>query len=374
MGVSASFHSALLLALILLYTLQLPLSIAAAYVVICALILHPTASFSTNYRSFTLLTFAFIPIIPALLTFNHGVTPIVHAALTPILFLYARNLVDRPLEHGFMVLRSTYWWFTSIIGIGIGLKWGEPEPLGALVPWAGTNGIPTYLIVVQSVYSLLFYFREGRLPLLSCLATVVISVIGLGRGSIIISITFFLFSCVANVVQEARGFRSRVFLKLSLGLGLTVAFGYFFWSQVAEALTSWYAGSRLSLGLYDEYRAEMIQTYIRQLSGFNLIFGAGYEGTAIMFYDRNPHNSFVRAHAFFGLYSLFLILLPVAAIIFSKRVFRQKLVAVVLLSLVLVRATTEPILFPTPLDVFYIIFVLSYFRFSCRQKIRWNGI
>jgi hypothetical protein len=367
MGASASTQSALLLCMILLYTIQLPVSIVAAYVLPAILLFHPRERTAVDLSSFRLFVFTLTPLIPALLFFNHGLAPIVYAALTPSLFILARSLASRSLEHGVKVFRTTYWVFTCVISVAVAARWGEAEPLGAILPWVSTNGIPAYLIVVQCVYSLVFFLHNGRLPLLCCVATVGVSVIGLGRGSILVACALLLFSLVTNMLLNARttGFTLKIRVGSAVMLALVLVVTY--WSQVSDALVTWYAGSRLSIGLYDEYRAEMIKGYVEKLDGIKLLFGAGYEGTSITLYDRNPHNSFLRAHAFYGLYCFFLILFPVVAVFQSKRIRRQKVVAIALVTLILVRATSEPILFPTPLDFFYIALFFYYFRFSTRR-------
>lgn len=275
---------------------------------------------------------------------------------------WAYSFSRNSLNHISHVLRRVYWIFVLFIAIAYAFHWDAPEPLGAIFPWASTNGIPSYLIVVQITYSIAFYLEKNRLPLTSSLATMIVAIIGLGRGSMVIGAGILLFSFVVNLSQIQKTLRP--YIALTFGV-LTLISLSVLWGDLTEKINSGalalIEGSKFASGMFDEHRGRMLADYMAKIDALSLIFGASYDGTSInQDYGGNPHSSFIRLHSFYGLAGLFFFLTPLFLILMSRRAFAQKLVVFTLVLIALARATTEPIFFPSVLDVFYFcIFLFS---------------
>jgi hypothetical protein len=127
-------------------------------------------------------------------------------------------------------------------------------------------------------------------------------------------------------------------------------------------------GSKFEQGVLDVHRGYMLSDYLDKLDALSLFIGTSYEGTSInLYYGGNPHNSYIRVHSFFGLFALFAVFAPLFLMLLSHKDRTQTIIIFLLVTVALIRATTEPILFPTPLDFFYIMYFVLYFRFA-RQK------
>ena len=113
--------------------------------------------------------------------------------------------------------------------------------------------------------------------------------------------------------------------------------------------------------------APLTNGYLEKIDLIGLFFGVSYENTIIEnLYNNNPHISFIRAHNMFGLFYLlalmYLIISKIFYIIISKN-FINLLILLIIFN-ILLRAVTEPILFPTLFD-----FLFLYILFLSSKKI-----
>ena len=360
------YDTAFLALVLLAFVIQLPFFIFLSYIV-CAFYVgigRQLESFRVSHLSvWSIVTF--LCMISAA-TFNHEWGPLFYLFFSPVLYLAADRFSSKSLAHIVFCLRNLYWAFVVGIAIGIAVHWGESEPLGAILPWSSTNGLPSYLIVVQVAYSLAYFLYNNRLPVFSTVATLSVAVFGLGRGSIIIGSLVFFLSILLNLTVV----KSLVDRKVALRLFLLIApFLFLYVNQNFGAICSeinlLIEGSKFSSGVLDEHRGVIIDDYLGKIDAWAFLFGADYSGTSIVLrYGGNPHNSFIRAHSFYGLFGLVLIFAPILYIACVNKIVVHKVVAIVLISMVLLRAATEPILFPTTLDFFYFLYFFLFLRFA----------
>lgn len=353
-----------ILTLVTAFSIQLPTSIFVAYVACLGYWLLDVKMVKiTDAALFLIVVFIFML---GSLTFNHQSTPFIYLCLTPLVFLAALNFGSQELKFITKVLSSSFWIIFGVIGLAAAINRHEPEPLGAIFPWASTNGIPSYLIVVQAAYSLAFYFNYNRLPVASTFATFSVAYLGLGRGSIVVAALIVCLTLAVNLfwLHKQQNNGQRIIKFVAPIAALAIAFTTD-WIALYDQLQSYLQNSKFSTGVYDEHRMIMIREYISSTSAIGILFGQSYEGTAIdMLYGGNPHNSFIRVHSFYGLIPLLIVLLPLYTALTARRDRIQKLILMSMCALVLLRATTEPILFPTPLDFFYILYFILFFNFS----------
>ncbi|WP_313650357.1 hypothetical protein [Pseudomonas soli] len=308
-----------------------------------------------------------ILVAPALFVFNHGFSTFFYYVSTVISFFAARQLASIQAEMVLMGLRCSFYAFFVLCITLFYLHRAEPEPFGAILEGASTNGIPSYFIVLQVVLSIVTYLVMGRLPLMTPLLTLVIAVLGIGRGSILAASAIVLISVVFNFLQDLNYRRwGGMFFWGGIVLCVLVVCGInfdFLFNYVSSK-------TNLSRGLYDPARADMISDYLGQLSIISLFSGGGFEGTVIsQLYGNNPHNSFIRAHSYMGLGVFLLIVFSPFLVFFSGAKMSEKTVCFTFLLILLFRAISEPILFPTLLDFFYFfIFFFFYRRAAERQR------
>lgn len=363
------WYTILFLAQIALFAIQLPLTIIAAYLLCVFYVLYCANRIFVTWRCLTLGILGFAAALIATLTFNHEITPILYLILTPFLFLVAFDFVDKDLNLVVEVLSNIFWIAVFAITFALIFNRHEAEPLGSILPWSSTNGIPSYLIVIQVAYSIAYYLSRNRLPIFSGLVSVVVAGFGLGRGAIIVALLIFAFSVLVNVFILKIKRDKRLFFYGIFALSISAFTIFDGLGGVVNLINKLIDGSKFSGGFFDEHRSRMIMEYLDKITAFGFLFGESYSGISIASdYGGNPHNSFIRIHSYYGILPLLFVMAPFLIILISKRCRQQKTIVVILLIFVLLRAATEPILFPTPLDFFYILYIMIFIRFSALGK------
>jgi hypothetical protein len=221
-------------------------------------------------------------------------------------------------------------------------------PLESMLPDSSSNGVTSYLIVLQANYTLVHYLVARRPTYLTVIATLAICIVGYGRGSVL-SAAALLTLCV--VVGLRTGGQVGRVLKL-VGLVIVLGVLWVLYGVVIAALVV--ENTKLGSGLYDLHRYSILTDYLGRLDAWTFWTGADYAGTSIKSeYNGNPHNSFIRAHHIFGLpYLLVVLAMPVYL---ARRALPWSMYAVAAFVwlVVLFRAATEPVILPTIFDLFY---------------------
>lgn len=221
-------------------------------------------------------------------------------------------------------------------------------PLEDMLADSSSNGITSYLIVLQANYCIVRYIITRRPSIITPLLTLLICIVGYGRGSLLASAAIILVNLLLY-------FSPRRPLHALATLLLTAAAALVLYQRYAEDVVFFVeANTKIGSGLYDQPRDQQINEYLGRIDAVTLISGADYRGTSIeVDYNNNPHNSYIRAHHVFGLpYLLLMLLFP--WLLGSRRLSPgQRVYTLAMLLIVLFRAFTEPILFPTMFDFFF---------------------
>lgn len=364
-------YDTLFLAMLLLaFSIQQPTSIAAAYVLCAIYVFIGPNKIGITQTHLTAFAIGSVPCLLAALSFNHGITPVFYLSVLPLVILAANVFAGRSHGHVVECLKNVHWMFVVGIAIGLAMHWDDPEPLGAIFPGSSTNGLPSYLIVVQIAFSIAHFLKNGRLPLLSAIATFAVAVFGLGRGSMIVAALILIFGIMINVMTSENKSDRKVFFTTVCLFSLPISL-YFYanFDDLMASVELLIEGSKFSSGVLDEHRGRIIDDYLNKIDAWSLIFGAAYDGTSIVLnYGGNPHNSFIRVHSFYGLAGLLFVASSLLLIMASNRHRIHKRVTLVLVVLALIRATSEPIFFPSTLDFFYFLYFFLYFNFSRRKS------
>jgi GT2 family glycosyltransferase len=108
-------------------------------------------------------------------------------------------------------------------------------------------------------------------------------------------------------------------------------------------------------------RFRMINDYINEAKmSFNgLFFGYNLMSIpSIAYYNGNPHNSFIFAHANYGLVFIFLLLF--FGIKFIKKSYRDKKILIVLLGALCLRSFSDITAFPSYYDSLFYLLIFEY--------------
>ena len=221
-------------------------------------------------------------------------------------------------------------------------------PLEEILPDSSSNGVTSYLVVLQANYCVLYFALKRRPLLVTPFLTLAICVVGYGRGSILASSAIVFLNGVAFLYPRT-GLRGIVLaIVILLGCLYPVV-------KYSEAISSFVAANtKLGSGLYDYNRERAIKDYLSKIGPLELVVGASYRGTSIdSDYYGNPHNSYIRAHHIFGLPYLAMVIAFPWLLLRGSPTPGQKFFALGMVTVMLLRAFTEPILFPTLFDIFY---------------------
>lgn len=229
-------------------------------------------------------------------------------------------------------------------------------PLTDIIPNSSANGVTSYMVLLQANYCIVNYAHMRRTSLLTALATLAICIVGFGRGSILSAAAIVVVGLACRFSLARRGRANLV----ALAILITGAYLAVRYAEQIHIFVS--VNTKIGSGLFDVHRYRMINEYLDKIDAVTLWTGASYAGTSIVSeYNNNPHNSFIRAHYIFGVPYLALLFAIPPYLIHAAHARSVKVYAACLWAVVMFRALTEPILFPTLLDFFFfaVCFVLS---------------
>ena len=339
---------------------------------LCALYAYGARSGQGLSRNeWLLLALCCLLFLPGFAKPYHGLSPVFYFLSTVAAFFAAMAATRKPPEVLLAAFHWMYWAAVAAIAWVLYTYWGYPEPFGMVIEGSSTNGIPAYLIVLQVSLSLATYLVHGRLPVLSTLFTFAVAFFGNGRGSLVVAAIIITATLTLNVIVAGRD-KPQWRLAFLLGLVL-VAFGMVIWGEELLELVTTY--TKLSVGLVDTNRLEIWDHYTRKIDGFTFLFGADYAGTVIEYeYRGNPHIAYIRTHSFFGLPLTLLALVSPAFVLLARKALGAKLVFFVFIGVAALRASSEPVFFPTLLDFFYFSWFLMYLKHARPGAVHATGL
>lgn len=244
----------------------------------------------------------------------------------------------------------------SAVAVYLGFSGLEDFPLENMLPDSSSNGVTSYLVLLQANYCIVNFLLRRRSSVATSLITLGICIVGYGRGSLLAAGGIVALNLLFSVSLKSRKHAVLgALLLLCVGVGVYVAFN-------EEIVTFIEINTKIGVGLEDEPRERIISDYLGKLDELSFLIGADYRGTTIdLDYFGNPHISYIRAHHIFGLPYLAVMLALPLVMLWQGHAVSVKVFCGLMLVLILFRAFTEPILFPTLFDLYYfaICFALS---------------
>ncbi len=331
------------------------------FIVFIDLTLHP------YLNKKLLLTMCFIGLVLSLglLKVDHGLSGIFYY-FSELLVFFLSWYATREPQQFYKGVKLVLYSFLIYVFTCLWIYQAEHEPLSYIISGSSQNGVPSYLIVLLVTFLFCRLIIKGDLPLIPAFLTVVVSFYGEGRGSMIISL---LILAICLLHTHGRLFREGIRKgKFYFILFFFVLIGLIFsFDQIADYVVS---HTKLSVGIHDSHRLNIVHSYVNSLDLTSIFIGKGYAGTIVETeYAGNPHIAYIRLHSFFGI-------IPVLLVTFSPFLLvlnsfsRKNLYLFAIISCVLLRALSEPILFPTFLDYFYFSCYFLFFRIRELKKCK----
>mgnify|MGYP000506902780 CR=1 FL=1 len=234
------------------------------------------------------------------------------------------------------------------------------SPLEKVIDGSSANGVTTVISLIQATYFISSYFLKKKMNLILPVTTVLICFAGYGRGSILLALAVFLLTILVKCIDE--NYYKKPVIVISFFL-----ISFYFINENIDSITYFFAAnSKLERSLVDTSREEMLGDYFNKLeNNFTyIIFGTDYKNTSIVNkYRNNPHNSFIRAHSFFGF--LYLLIHFIFIMFFFRKIksLLDFIIIIIFCFFVFMRIFTEVAFMATSMDfiMYYIIF-LGIFR------------
>lgn len=210
----------------------------------------------------------------------------------------------------------------------------------------GSENYVTSWLIVTSLAMCAARMAEGKPPpLWPVIVTFLISVSQYTRASILVS-----FLAVVATIYVRLGFKWALVFALT-GLVAAIPFG----GQIAAAITEAVEATKFGRRGFDTPRWEMWASYLDHLTFASALLGTDTDAIPVISdYGGNPHNSFIRFHAFYGIVPLLIGLWIVGrATIMSKGYIFFPV------TLILLRAFSDAMLIGTVLDTFLMIALVA---------------
>lgn len=153
-------NSIFLVALLFCFALQQPSSLILG-AVLCAFyaLINWDLRHVSLYQSLVIVFLILIFLIPAFRQ-GHGFVPVFYLFSTVCAIFAAYRFSSFPLNHVRYCLEVGFWIVIFGIAFGLALNWGAEEPLGKLIPGSSTNGLPSYLVVLQIALSVSVFLEK----------------------------------------------------------------------------------------------------------------------------------------------------------------------------------------------------------------------
>ena len=264
-----------------------------------------------------------------------------------LLSLSAAYIMRKSAVSLYQGVRLALYLWQFVIAIYLFYNGLDGHPLNKMLPDSSSNVVTSCLIVLQAAYSIMNFNIHRRVDIVPALITVMICIVGFGRGSIVISLLILIINIFYLIFSSKRKF---IFSAVLVVFGLAMT-GDRLGLGAMEYLNS---NTKIGAGMEDSSRIEMRRDYFSGIDIVTFFSGANYDGTSIeSTYNGNPHNSYIRGHHIFGIFYIFGIFLSLMFVLFLRIDIRAKFYIFSLSFFVLLRAASDSILFPTTLDVFF---------------------
>jgi len=274
--------------------------------------------------------------------------------------LMAHWLVNQPTFLLYKVSLASLLFF-YIFFILSGIKYGfSPIDLENFFLNSSRNMVSASVLILQIMYSVIYYRVNKKLPLLTPIITLLICILAYGRSGIFLSSAVLLYSIYKNYSIVALIKYSSIILIIPiislniLDIGIESIF-----SAIVEK-------TNLSSGLKSS-RKDMIYDYIKSMNLESFIFGYDLSKIpSIAFYNNNPHNSYILNHSRYGLLYFIFILYLFFLVLYEWVKEPGKSVYVILLLILLIRAAIDSMALFGFYDFVY--FILFYFIVSSKAN------
>jgi hypothetical protein len=232
---------------------------------------------------------------------------------------------------------------------------------------SGSQNVVSFNIFINLVLlHCVEYINNKKLSIFPVLLLVILSIWAVGRSGIIVSIVYLIFMMYYAVKNKKLWSKITAFTLIFI-LGLIIHAKYTV--EINTIIDGYfYKFSRGGVNYAESDRMDFIKIYCNNINTLTLFSGYNYDYEPyFVFWNKNPHNSFIHAHSFFGFLAF-----PFFLFLFSRLIHmikEKKIFFFITLLLVLFRANMDNFFFFGPYD-FVVFFILLYGFHSKYLKLK----
>lgn len=277
----------------------------------------------------------------------------IYYATVGALSLIAARFLFKDLRHalhlsGFLLI--AYFGIFALYGLIYGF---DASSIDGFFPNSSRNGVSAIAIFLQVFYSAAHFITRGSLPVATAAITFGISVLCHGRAGILVAGLLLAVSAGRHVFGHPH--------RAVLGIGAMIMAGIVLYIVPNSIVSDLIAATNFHRRGFESLRFDMIDQYLASLDLRSFLAGVDLSTVPLIAqYNLNPHNSFLRGHAFFGI--SYLAFLAVLAGVIAKGLLQRQWVLVFLLMLLLARAFVDITAFFDLLDFvpLFIVYLLAH--------------
>lgn len=261
------------------------------------------------------------------------------------LFIVVQIFIEKKISYKvFLTLMGIYLLFV-LYRVSTGVDLDE------IMQSRSKNMVSFYYIVLTVLFYIQYFKEKKKMVLWPAFFCLIFSLFLIGRSGILTSLILFLFILGYKLYTDKKLNALKFVVLTSVGLFFTISFfGNYILSLLEIGLSRF-----LELRMDGAGREDINETYVNLVfqNFSNFIFGVRLDDPIFAIYKFNLHNSFLSAHYFYGVFSLFLFFLCIFALAKGKGIF-YKLMLVVLLF----RAFFDQVFFIDFMDVVIIYLIV----------------
>ncbi len=215
---------------------------------------------------------------------------------------------------------------------------------------SSSNGVTTVAVVLNFTYQILLIKIKNKSDIKANILTLLITIIGFGRGAILAATLQLLGGLIYNYKSYRGYYYSLIIILLTIII-------YINYESINEFIIS---KTKLGSGLEDIERQKILNDYSK-MNIFEFFFGRTYSMTSI---DQNnfgnPHNSFIRIHHCYGIFGIIYFLFwTIKSMIVSTKTILNLLILLFFGVGFFLRIFTEIIFFGTIMDIFFFTLIFQ---------------
>jgi hypothetical protein len=262
--------------------------------------------------------------------------------------------------------RKCTWMLFIIISLVIFIRIAVTSSVDLVFNNTSRNSISSFSILTSVlIYST--YDKEDYLSILPAIVTMLLSLVGLGRGGVISSSILLIGIIIINM-KNKKNLKLRILFIALIALAIFVYLLYKYYDYFLSATIMRFGSQKIT----DNERVDIIAQYLFLTMGNfkNLMFGLSPKAIpAVQYLNGNFHNSFLALHSSFGLVGFLIVVLSLIKS-FLMNIKYKNFRLLLLLTVVCVRISTDYLSFVGYYDVliYYLILLSGSSKQKCDMK------